>query len=60
MNVPIIDPVRCDNSPACPAMRRCPTRALHQENGKQVIDAEKCTACGACVQLCPRGAIRMP
>lgn len=27
--------------------------------GKIVIDAEKCKGCGLCVEVCPKGAVRI-
>jgi len=39
--------------PAC--VEVCPTGASYQrEDGVVLIDANKCTGCGACVELCPK------
>lgn len=35
----------------------CEFDAIHIENGKAIVDAEKCKACGKCVSVCPKGLI---
>jgi Fe-S-cluster-containing hydrogenase component 2 len=62
-----IDPSKCDGSPACPAKRACPQKAISQEGTKGLfsflgggttkVDAAKCTGCSVCVRFCPHGAI---
>jgi Na+-translocating ferredoxin:NAD+ oxidoreductase RNF subunit RnfB len=39
----------------------CPFDAVYidEESGLPVIDEEKCTACGACVKICPRTIIEL-
>ena len=38
----------------------CSFDAIHvDENGMRIIDFEKCTGCGACVQACPRNLIEL-
>lgn len=37
--------------------RTCPSDAIHVIDNHAVIDHEKCTACGACVEACPRKCI---
>lgn len=37
----------------------CHFDAIHIENGLAVIDPEKCTACGNCVNACPRHVIQL-
>ncbi|MAG58473.1 MAG: hypothetical protein CMJ83_19470 [Planctomycetes bacterium] len=41
---------------ACVDLVGCPSIALR--DGRPFIDAESCTACGLCAQVCPAGAIR--
>ncbi|MBT3352678.1 MAG: 4Fe-4S binding protein [Nitrospinaceae bacterium] len=38
----------------------CPHKALSVENGQMILSKGKCTGCGACVSLCPRGAFEFP
>lgn len=61
MNVATIDPLACDRSPACPARRLCPASAFSRadQNGPWSVDWTVCTGCGACVRVCPVGAISM-
>lgn len=40
-------------------VRVCRFDAMKIENGIVVIDEEKCTACGMCVQECPRSVIKL-
>jgi electron transport complex protein RnfB len=41
--------------------RACDFDALHMVDGKPVVDYDKCTGCGACVEACPRNLIeRIP
>ena len=39
----------------------CRFGALHidEETGMPVVDADKCTSCGACVKICPRHLIEI-
>ena len=65
MNKAYIDPMKCDKSPMCPARRSCPEKAISQEKlgifrrGVAVVDPEKCVSCGACLKMCPHGAIAL-
>ena len=61
----VIDPVSCDRSPGCPAIRVCPVQAIsHEKNGMftfgpSVVDTDKCTGCSICLNFCPGQAISM-
>ena len=63
--VAVIDPVACDRSPGCPAIRVCPVQAIsHEKNGMftygpSVVDTDKCTGCSICLNFCPGQAIKM-
>lgn len=37
----------------------CKFDAIHIINGVAAVDYEKCTACGACVKVCPKSIIRI-
>lgn len=37
----------------------CAFDAIHIQNGVAVVDALKCTACGKCIQTCPKGVIEL-
>jgi Fe-S-cluster-containing hydrogenase component 2 len=54
-----VDAHRCPQNHPCPAVRFCPAGAIEQKgNGLPVINEDRCTGCGACVDFCPMGAIR--
>ena len=38
--------------------KNCPSEAIKVENGVAHIDYEKCTNCGTCMEVCPRGTIQ--
>jgi NAD-dependent dihydropyrimidine dehydrogenase PreA subunit len=62
--IAIIDSNKCDQSPFCPVKRVCPAKAVTQKRGflkggVPVIDQEKCTGCGLCVQYCPMNAVKV-
>lgn len=40
-----------------PCIEICPKNAIHMENGRSVIDEEKCIKCGKCINACPYNAI---
>lgn len=40
-----------------PCIAVCPKNAIHMENGRSVIDEEKCIKCGKCINACPYNAI---
>lgn len=52
-----MDCVHGSDSPAC--MKSCPFNAiiLNEEKDNTVIDLDKCTDCGFCVEACPSGSI---
>lgn len=52
---------KCDNAPYCKAKRQCPVDAItyNQEQKKIVIDHDKCTGCGKCVEVCPRNGLKL-
>lgn len=48
---------KCPQNHHCPSVRKCPAKALSQkELNAPSVDHEKCTKCGKCVKLCPKGA----
>ena len=46
----------CDDHPC---IESCPAAAISESDGVVLIDAEVCTGCGACVNVCPYQAIRI-
>lgn len=49
---------RCPQNHPCPLVRLCPVGAIAQDGyNAPTIDAEKCIACGKCIDGCPMGAI---
>ena len=47
----------CQGCLAHPCVEVCPKGAVRIENGRSVIDQEKCIKCGKCLNVCPYGAI---
>ena len=47
----------CQGCLAHPCIEVCPKGAIHMENGRSVIDQEKCIKCGKCIKACPYNAI---
>ena len=39
--------------------KKCEADAIHVEDNLAVVDMEKCTACGACVEACPQKIIEI-
>ncbi|HPS56643.1 MAG TPA: 4Fe-4S binding protein [Spirochaetota bacterium] len=53
-----VNPQRCPQNHACPAIKVCPVDAISQKgHGLPVIDENKCINCGACADFCPMKAI---
>jgi carbon-monoxide dehydrogenase iron sulfur subunit len=49
--------VMCENPPC---VKACPRDALTQaEDGRIIVDEEKCTGCGLCVEACDFGALTL-
>ncbi len=54
--VPVVC-IQCGN-PAC--LRVCPVKAISRaEDGRVLVDEEKCTGCKLCEKYCPLGAIKV-
>ena len=54
----VVKNIRCPKSHACPAVRICPVKALHQNNyDAPVVDKDTCIQCGKCVMICPKQAL---
>ena len=47
----------CRGCVAHPCKEVCPKNAISFQNGKSVIDQEKCIKCGKCINACAYGAI---
>ena len=55
-------PIACINCDDAPCIDSCPTEAIYREAETGIVrtDADICTGCGDCVDVCPYGAIVMP
>jgi ferredoxin len=58
MSTATIDLKRCDASPFCPVKRACPQGAVTSVPGGYTVEEDACTGCGACVRVCPMGAVQ--
>lgn len=47
----------CQGCLAHPCKEVCPKGAIKIENGRSVVDQEKCIKCGKCISVCPYNAI---
>lgn len=47
----------CRGCKKCAVAACCPVKAVSMEDGKAVIDADKCINCGVCIGKCPFGAV---
>lgn len=54
-------PVVCRQCEKCGAITDCPAEALekNKETGAVIVDPEKCTGCGICLEACTFGAISL-
>ena len=56
--VSAIDGSTCDACGAC-ASPRCPMDAIHRDDGRYAVSADRCIGCGVCAVACPHGSIRL-
>jgi dissimilatory sulfite reductase (desulfoviridin) alpha/beta subunit len=54
---PTFDPELCRGCKVCAIEKSCPSKAASVNDGKLVIDDDKCLSCGVCTGKCPFGAI---
>ena len=52
----VFDAEKCRGCKKCAVEARCPSKAVHVENGKAVWEESKCLSCGVCLGKCPFGA----
>jgi ferredoxin/coenzyme F420-reducing hydrogenase delta subunit len=59
--VPFIEPSKCVGGTKCKLCQGiCPLKAISIEENTVTIDKSMCSGCGACVAVCPHGAISYP
>lgn len=59
--IPSIDPSKCIGTEKCRLCQdSCPLQAISIDEDGVTIDANLCCGCGACLAVCPRGAISFP
>ncbi|HXF70168.1 MAG TPA: 4Fe-4S dicluster domain-containing protein [Thermoflexus sp.] len=52
-------PHRCLHCTDAACVAVCPTRALYKQDGFTLVDFERCSGCGYCVEVCPFGVPRI-
>lgn len=51
-------PKLCMHCDEAPCMRDCPEEAIYKrKDGLVIIDSDKCTGCGVCLETCPHDAV---
>lgn len=50
-------PIVCHHCQDAPCVAVCPTHALHFDENRVAVSAEKCIGCQGCVMACPYGAV---
>lgn len=59
--IPSIDPSKCTGTEKCRLCRdSCPLQAITIDEDGATIDANLCCGCGACLAVCPWGAVSFP
>ena len=59
--IPGIDPSKCIGADKCRLCRdSCPLQAISADEDGVTIDASICIGCGACLAVCPWGAVSFP
>jgi Fe-S-cluster-containing dehydrogenase component len=58
-DAPEIRVCRFEDCAGQPCLEACPVGAIRVERGVVLIDAERCTGCGACESVCPYRAISL-
>ncbi|HSB89487.1 MAG TPA: 4Fe-4S dicluster domain-containing protein [Anaerolineales bacterium] len=55
-------PIVCVHCADAPCLASCPSEAMVRDETRGVVSimAERCSACGECVEACPYGAVHIP